>query len=186
MKPILVIPAVGLALLVAVSPEAGAGKFSGLGRTIGAGLGKTAAAGAGSAREPDLSRDALRACLTLEERIKSSADTMLRERKALEAKSATLEAQFANLDARRARLDRSNSGAVDQFNVRLNGLQSRAKAYDGDVSEYNARLNTYWREAARFDADCAGRSYREGDMRAIQDEAGRKNLPAAISRGEER
>jgi chromosome segregation ATPase len=160
--------------MLGLGTEAHAGKFSGLGRAVGAVVGKTATASAATVREPDLNRDALRSCVALAERIKGFADPLFSQRTRLEEEAATLDAEFADLEARRAKLNRASASAVNRFNATLDNLQRRARAHDGQVETFNARLASHRRDVASFDAGCASKTYRESDMQAIQDEAGRR------------
>jgi hypothetical protein len=117
---------------------------------------------------PLLSRNELRSCLALQERIRAGGDEAARGHAALEAEKAELRKSGDALKAELETLDRGSQEAVDDYNARAAARDKRIDAWEANTAALAARLEALKAERERFAGACGNRRYDEADEIAIR------------------
>ena len=124
--------------------------------------------GSGKPGGPLLTRDELRACFALQDRIRTESDAAARERDALEQEKAEVVRQGDALKERLATLDRSSQEAVDQYNADARARDQRIDALEARLTPFNQKAVALAADRATWGRSCENRRYDEIDEIQIQ------------------
>jgi len=117
---------------------------------------------------PLLTREELRACLSLQERVRAMTEEAGRVRTDLDARKAELLASAEALKAELASVDRTSQEAVDAYNARSVARDERVAAYEQAVAAFNARVDALAADRDTFTGKCNNRRYDEADEIALR------------------
>jgi hypothetical protein len=124
--------------------------------------------GTGKSGGPLLTRDELRACFALQDRIRADSDAAARERDALEQEKAAIVREGDTLKERLATLDRTSQEAVDRYNAEAAARDRRIDALEARLPAFNQKVEALAADRATWGRSCENRRYDEVDELQIQ------------------
>jgi hypothetical protein len=130
-----------------------------------ANLGKGAA---NNNEQPILTRDQLRACLALQERLRTEETQMAQEQRDLDAEKASVMQQGEALKGELAALDRTSASGVEAYNAKTVEQERRIDAYNARSKPFNTKVEALQSQRDGFERDCGNRRYREDDLILIK------------------
>jgi DNA repair exonuclease SbcCD ATPase subunit len=127
---------------------------------------KTAAFGQGKGLL--LTRAELRACLDLQERVRTQNDAANREREQLDHEKSEIVQQGQTLKEQLGTLDRTNAEAVAKYNEAATDRDKRIDAFEARMGPFNEKVEALQKEREAFVRQCDNRRYDEDDEIAIR------------------
>ncbi|WP_418320236.1 hypothetical protein [Piscinibacter sakaiensis] len=116
---------------------------------------------------PLLTRDELRACMTLQASNKQNAADVQRMQPEIVAEKAELQRSGETMKAELAALDRSSEEAVNGYNARAAARDRQIADLEAKISEFNAKLTAFETGRADYARNCDNRRYDERDEKAL-------------------
>jgi hypothetical protein len=110
-----------------------------------------------------LTRNELRACLALQQRVRTGSDTATRERDLLEEEKAEIVQQGQTLKEQLAALDRTSQEAVDKYNAEAVARDRRIDALEARMPAYHQKLEALGVDRDAWRKGCENRRYDEID-----------------------
>jgi len=117
---------------------------------------------------PLLTRNELRACLLLQDRIRDGNAEATREREALEKEKAEIVQQGEALKVQLDTLDRSSQEAVDKYNAEAVGRDKRIDAFEARMGPFNQKVEALGADREAWSKGCENRRYDELDEAQIK------------------
>lgn len=118
-----------------------------------------------------LSREALRNCVSAQNRINANADGLDREEIANAREATRLDRLSTEIDKRKGNIDRQRKSSVDDYNDAVDRHARAVEQYNAKLPSYNSRTQQHYKEVLDFDSKCAHKAYYRDDLHAIADAA---------------
>ncbi len=128
----------------------------------------TLGTGKGKASGPLLTRAELRECLSLQVRVRASAEELAAAQAALDKEKAEIVQRSAALKEELAALDRTSAPAVDAYNASVLEHEQRVDAYNAKTPAFNGKAAALQEQRAGFAKGCENRDFDEKDEIAIR------------------
>jgi hypothetical protein len=117
---------------------------------------------------PLLSREQLRECMALDQRVRTLGDETVKAQAELDKEKAEIARIGAGLKEQLAALDRTSADAVAAYNEQAQAFDKRVDAYNAASAPFNAKADTLKSEREAFAKGCENRRYDEKDEIAIR------------------
>lgn len=106
-------------------------------------------------------------CVKLKHNMDEQYGTAGEEKSDLEARDRELQYLTSELTEERERLDPSDNAGVEEYNKKVELLNSKTNEYNELKEQYNAQIGPYKKQAKKFDKECKDQPYFEDDYEAV-------------------
>lgn len=110
---------------------------------------------------------ALQKCIQQETRLKQAAQTIQSQESALQSIKTAAEQLQEKIRASELSVDQYSDSSVNAHNALIETFRKKADGYKNIVNSLNAKISESNSDSDSFNTNCAGKSYYQSDMTAI-------------------